>query len=88
MAFDLLSGETTKTSWSRGDVVLDVAVSRAKKLPWLKIFIGTGIAAGAIMLLSSDEKKASPRREIPHWMKETQELPRESMSQVVFEKRK
>lgn len=86
MAFDLLSGETTKSDWSRGDFVTDAAVARAKKLPWLKIG-AIGLAGiGAFLLFSGDEKKTEPqsrRRRRPTWDEMTQEIPRESMKHIL-----
>jgi hypothetical protein len=94
MAFDLLSGETTKRSWSRGDMVADLAVSRAKKLPWKKIFAGTGIAAGlgivAIAVTNPEHKgrrelrrRDDPRLQHDEWSTKTQELPPETMRQLL-----
>lgn len=88
MAFDLLSGETNKSSWARGDVVLDIAVARAKRLPWMKIFAGACIAVGSILILSPDKKSPHGHLQMdddPPWMKETREIPRESMRKLVLE---
>jgi hypothetical protein len=88
MAFNLLSGGTDERSWARGDVVLDAAVARAKRLPWMKIFAGACIAVGGILILSPDKKSSHGRRRAddePSWMNETREIPRESMRKLVLE---
>jgi hypothetical protein len=89
MAFDILSGETNRRSWARGSVAMDIAVAHAKRLPWGKIALGAGIAAGGIFLLSTDKKSTTGHRrhedDEPTWMNETREIPRESMRKLVLE---
>lgn len=107
MAFDLLSRKTTKQSWARGQtsgdvthgemsgsVSLDLAVARAKNLPWNKILLGTGVAAGlglvALAVTNPNHKarrelrrRDDPRLQHDDWSQKTQELPPETMRQLL-----
>jgi len=94
VAFDILSGVTTAKSWARGDVVVDLISSRAKKLPWEKIFIGAGIVGGVGLLAlfaTNPEHRGrrelrrhdDPRFERDEWAHETQEIPRQKMRELV-----
>jgi hypothetical protein len=85
MAFNILSGETTKQSWARGDVAVELAVARAKKLPWGKIAGGACIVVGAALILSPEKK--STGRHLDRWDDETTEIPREKMRELVYGRR-
>ena len=98
MAFDLLSGKATKRSWSRGEMsgnfAVDQIVARAKTLPKEKILLGAGIAAGlglvALAMTSPNHKgrrelrrRDDPRLQHDEWSTKTQELPPETMRQLL-----
>jgi hypothetical protein len=86
MAYDLLSGKKSGKDWSRGDG--EIVVSGEGALG-AKI-AGAGLlclAVAAILVSSKDEKKRGPVEE-EYGGGETVKLPKETMQDVVYERRR
>jgi len=101
MAFDLMLGETA-ADWSRGELdELELAgdwlaeaarakaTREARKVPWAKVLLGVGIAAGVMAVVPSTVRKtdaARTRREHRSHGDRTIKIPRLSMRETVYGK--
>lgn len=94
MAFDLLRGETTSRSWARGDLITDKLADEAKKrIPWKPVAIVAGVLGGLFVLPrllggGRREREGVPQHEFDPGLMQTIRVPRESMHDVIRERRR
>ena len=85
-----MKGTCCGRSWSRGAWTTDKALDVVKKrVPWKPILIGLGVGAGVLILLSGKKTSKSERRQevTPDRMRTTQQIPRETMHDLVYGRR-